>query len=93
MNNITPFGSTTRGFKSSDSLSYFKINLSEAQMKVFDLKAKKINSFFSDNGYLYNQPEFFKVLLLNFDNPEFMKVMVNLYSADCSTLFHKGDFK
>ncbi len=90
MHNITPFASASSKIKASDSLSYFKINLSESQMKVFDHKTKKVNSYFSDMGYSFNQPEFFKVLLMNFDNVDFMRVMVDLYASDCSTLFHKS---
>lgn len=90
MHTVTPFASATKGLKASDAHSYLKINLSESQMKVFTLKTKNINSFFSDNQLLFNEPEFFKVLLLNFDHPDFMSLMVNLYASDCSTLFHKS---
>lgn len=74
---------------SSQSLSYLKINFTESQFKVYEHKSKKVNSFFSDNGFVFNEPEFFKVMALNFDNPDFMRVMLDLYVADASKLFRK----
>lgn len=76
----------------SNRVDYFKINLTPSELKVLDLKTKRVKAFFSEKNLSYNQHEFFRTLVLNFDNPELMALMSKLYSSDCNLAF-KGSSK
>ncbi|ADR33990.1 hypothetical protein Sulku_1327 [Sulfuricurvum kujiense DSM 16994] len=69
---------------------YLKINFTPSEKKVFTHKEKNVNNFFSANGVSYNQTEYFRVLSLNFDNPDLMALMSKLYLTDCNNAFKGG---
>jgi hypothetical protein len=73
----------------SNRIDYFKINFSPTELKVFELKTQRVQDTFIENDLIYNQPEFFRILMLNFDNPDLVAVMQKLYGADCSPLFKR----
>lgn len=74
-------------FPSYDRERYLKISLSESEMKVFDLKMKKISSHFKDKGVLLNQPEFFRIMFSNLDDPDFVNVILSLYQNEIHPMF------
>lgn len=80
------------GYSLSARIDYLKINFTSSEKKVFNHKEKNVNNYFSENSIVYNQSEFFRVLALNFDNPDFMALMSQLYKKDCNKAF-KGSKK
>ncbi|MDX9966522.1 MAG: hypothetical protein RBS26_05920 [Sulfuricurvum sp.] len=71
----------------SDRVELMRCSLTKAEYCVFLHKAEKIKKAFSDNGFLLNYPEFFRVLLLNLDNPILLKEVLNIYQSDSSEIF------
>lgn len=66
---------------------FIKVNFTMSQQKVFDLKMKTARKYFMDNGQLLNQPELFRIITMNIDNQDLLKILCELYSSDASPLF------
>lgn len=82
--------STGRNFErnsSSKRINFFKINLTESEMKVFVHKEKKVNFLFSENNLTFNVNEYFRIFLLNFDNSDLQQLMMRLYASDVHPAF------
>lgn len=89
---LAPVSKNSSPFKKvhpSNRIDYFKVNLTPSEFKVFDLKTKRVQAFFVDKNLTYNQVEFFRTLILNFDNPELMNLMSKLYASDVSPIFKR----
>lgn len=77
----------------SKRTEFLKIFLTPSLLKVFELKEKKVNSFFSENNLSYNQGEFFRVLILNLDDEALMSILCKMYASDCTPLFYRTKSK
>lgn len=85
--NKTVNASSKSKFSPADRELYFKISLSESEMKVYDHKIKRISEIFKENGAVLNIPEFYRILLLNLDGSDLLNVMLKLYLNDVPSIF------
>jgi len=84
---ISVNASSLKRFNSLDREQYFKVSLSASEISVYHQKEKRVSSFFKENDCLFNVSEFYRIFLLNFDNPDLQSVMLEIYKKDAQSHF------
>lgn len=83
---------TTQNRKSASTgpykwTEYLKVPFTPQEMKILDIKLKRVSSFFKENDVLLNVPELLRVLSLNIDDPDFIQVLLKTYKNDASSIW------
>ncbi len=86
-NSLLPICNTVSRMERNE---FIKINFTFSEKKVFNLDEKQVIKFYAENGLIYNQQEHFRVILLNLNNPEFLKLILSHISKEHRLLFGMG---
>lgn len=61
---------------------YIKIYLSASELKVLELKEKRVTKHYTTKGTFYNRPDYFRLFMLNLDSPDLISLLDSFYEMD-----------